>query len=876
MRQAADELRARAGRRDGDVRRQPQHQRLERLHRRLRVLRLRPGPALARRLRARPRRSSRGACARRSSSAPPRSACSRASTPTGRLEDYEHWLRVAKDDGARSSTCTPTRRWRSTHMAGRPAAGRGVRAAARRPASARRPGTAAEVLHDGVRERISPNKLPVARWVEIIEASPRGRPALDGHGDVRPHRGALGAGRAHARGARAAGAHRRVHRVRAALVHPVPHAARAARTGSRRSRARRTSSTPPPSGWRSGRTIPSLQASWVKMGLDAATEALRWGVNDLGGTLMEESISRMAGSYHGVQARPRGPDRRRPRGRPPGGRARHALRDPPALRAAGRGVARTDHTPLHGCLRTVLHRLRRPASARLKSRGCADASSSGWGSAGWRPCRSARAFWDELFGSAESRPLRARRAATARCAAAGRERGAPARRAFASRMVARGEPGRAGHRLPLAPRLRRHGHLPRRDGGGFVLVSNSETLDGGASALRFGRDGEVARRLPDPLRHHPELLGRRHAVGHLAVLRGDRGRRACGSATRPGASAPWRIPRWASSSTRRPRSTRAARRVYLTEDLIDGGLYRFTPSAGPTCRPGCSRSRGWRAAARSSGSRCPTRSARARAHPPPGAAAARASSAARASGSTATRSTWRPPPTTACTPTTPAAGASGWSTTGSPRRSAPLLRVDQLTGSRAGEVFVCEDIATEEIDMGVIERDRERVAVPVGHRPAAPRLGADRRHVRPDRHAHVRLLTARLPEERHASPARARSTRSRARSAGRLGPDPPDPGAGEARRRPPRRCLRERVLDPELLQPPPARRPAERRARPAASSSSSRTASRSCVDSSAAPPGDSTAGGRRPGPARGGRRASARLELRDLAAQLAPGRGVVA
>ena len=33
------------------------------------------------------------------------------------------------------------------------------------------PGTAAEVLHDGVRERISPNKLPVDRWVEIIEAS---------------------------------------------------------------------------------------------------------------------------------------------------------------------------------------------------------------------------------------------------------------------------------------------------------------------------------------------------------------------------------------------------------------------------------------------------------------------------------------------------------------------------------------------------------------------------------------------------------------------------------------------------------------------------------------------------------------------------------
>jgi FO synthase len=53
-----------------------------------------------------------------------------------------------------------------------------------------------------------------------------------------------------------------------------------------------------------GTTVKNVQASWVKMGLDAATEALRWGVNDLGGTLMEESISRMAGSYHGVRLEP--------------------------------------------------------------------------------------------------------------------------------------------------------------------------------------------------------------------------------------------------------------------------------------------------------------------------------------------------------------------------------------------------------------------------------------------------------------------------------------------------------------------------------------------------------------------------------------------
>ena len=75
-----------------------------------------------------------------------------------------------------------------------------------------------------------------------------------------------------------------------------------------------------------GRTVPSLQASWVKMGLDAATEALRWGVNDLGGTLMEESISRLAGSYHGVKLDPDDLVAAAHRGGPAGGRAHDAVR----------------------------------------------------------------------------------------------------------------------------------------------------------------------------------------------------------------------------------------------------------------------------------------------------------------------------------------------------------------------------------------------------------------------------------------------------------------------------------------------------------------------------------------------------------------------
>ena len=54
---------------------------------------------------------------------------------------------------------------------------------------------------------------------------PSHRPALDGDGDVRAHRGAVGARRAHAGRARAAGAHGRDHRVRPAFLHPLPNAA---------------------------------------------------------------------------------------------------------------------------------------------------------------------------------------------------------------------------------------------------------------------------------------------------------------------------------------------------------------------------------------------------------------------------------------------------------------------------------------------------------------------------------------------------------------------------------------------------------------------------------------------------------------------------
>jgi FO synthase len=50
--------------------------------------------------------------------------------------------------------------------------------------------------------------------------------------------------------------------------------------------------------------IPNIQASWVKLGLDAGARLLDAGCNDIGGTLMNESISRAAGAAHGQLATP--------------------------------------------------------------------------------------------------------------------------------------------------------------------------------------------------------------------------------------------------------------------------------------------------------------------------------------------------------------------------------------------------------------------------------------------------------------------------------------------------------------------------------------------------------------------------------------------
>ncbi len=165
------------------------------------------------------------------------------------------------------------------------------------------PGTAAEVLHDGVRERISPNKLPVARWVQIIEASHRAglrstSTVMFGHieepWELAEHMRVV----------------RELQERTGGITEFVPLSFIPFQTLLGRTHGveeiSREENLKHTAVFRLalGRTIASLQASWVKMGLDAATEALSWGVNDLGGTLMEESISRLAGSYHGTRLDP--------------------------------------------------------------------------------------------------------------------------------------------------------------------------------------------------------------------------------------------------------------------------------------------------------------------------------------------------------------------------------------------------------------------------------------------------------------------------------------------------------------------------------------------------------------------------------------------
>jgi FO synthase len=166
------------------------------------------------------------------------------------------------------------------------------------------PGTAAEILDDEVRWVLTKGKLPAATWVEVVSTAHElgirsSSTMMYGHVDQPRHW--LGHLRLLAEiqdRSLEAGRGGFTEFVTLPFVHtnaPV-YLAGISRPGPtmRDNRAVTAMARLLLHG-----RIPNIQTSWVKLGTEGAAQMLRGGANDLGGTLMEETISRMAGSAYG-------------------------------------------------------------------------------------------------------------------------------------------------------------------------------------------------------------------------------------------------------------------------------------------------------------------------------------------------------------------------------------------------------------------------------------------------------------------------------------------------------------------------------------------------------------------------------------------------
>ena len=216
------------------------------------------------------------------------------------------------------------------------------------------PGTAAEILDDEVRAVICPDKLSTDRWLEVMRAAHRAdlkstATIMFGHVDRYEHWAR------HLLGIRAlqeeTGGFTEF--VPLPFVHmeaPIYLKGRSRRGPTFREAVlmhavARLALHP---------AIPNIQTSWVKMGPDGASVCLRSGGNDLGGTLMDETITRSAGAGHGREMPPRAMEAlirsigRTPRqrttiyGELPAERHRHAI----AARGAGAAIGCSEPAPV--------------------------------------------------------------------------------------------------------------------------------------------------------------------------------------------------------------------------------------------------------------------------------------------------------------------------------------------------------------------------------------------------------------------------------------------------------------------------------------------------------------------------------------------------
>ena len=166
------------------------------------------------------------------------------------------------------------------------------------------PGTAAEILDDEVRAVICPDKIDTAQWLEVMETAHRvglrsTATIMFGHVD-HPRHWARHLLRVRELQARTGGFTEFVPLPFVPMETPI-----FLRGGSRRGPTYRESILmhavarlvlhP---------LIANIQVSWVKLGVAGMGDCLRAGVNDLGGTLMEETITRSAGAVHGQEMSP--------------------------------------------------------------------------------------------------------------------------------------------------------------------------------------------------------------------------------------------------------------------------------------------------------------------------------------------------------------------------------------------------------------------------------------------------------------------------------------------------------------------------------------------------------------------------------------------
>jgi FO synthase len=166
------------------------------------------------------------------------------------------------------------------------------------------PGTAAEILDDEVRAIICPDKINTAQWFEVMDTAHRigfrtTATIMYGHVD-RPEHWARHLLRIRAQQQKTGGFTEFVPLPFVHMEAPMYLKGRARRGPTFREAVlmhavARLTLHP---------VITNIQASWVKMGHEGVIACLNAGCNDLGGTLMNESITRAAGATHGQETSP--------------------------------------------------------------------------------------------------------------------------------------------------------------------------------------------------------------------------------------------------------------------------------------------------------------------------------------------------------------------------------------------------------------------------------------------------------------------------------------------------------------------------------------------------------------------------------------------